>query len=203
MRARIAVLVSGTGTNLQALLDDAVLRPSISLVVADRPDAGALDRARVAGVAAEVVDWAAFPDRDAFGEALLARLASEQVELVVLAGFMRILPPGFVRAFPGRILNTHPALLPAFPGAHAVRDTLEWGAKVSGVTVHLVDEEVDHGPIVLQEAVEVLSDDDEETLHERIKRVEHRLLPLGVRLLMEGRLKLDGRRVHVLGEGAP
>ena len=119
---------------------------------------------------------------------------------MALAGFMRILSPMVVRAYEGRMLNIHPSLLPSFPGAHAVRDALSWGAKVSGVTVHLVDEEVDHGPIVLQQAVPVLPDDDEESLHARIQQIEHRVYPLAVRMLAEGRLKVEGRRVHLLGE---
>ena len=200
MPARIAVLVSGTGTNLQALLDHPAVGPCIALVASDRPGAGALDRARDRQIPTEVLEWEGFPDRDAFALALLARLREHQIEHVVLAGFMRILPPLFIRAFPFRILNTHPALLPAFRGATAVRDALEWGVKLSGVTVHFVDEEVDHGPVVLQEAVPVHPDDDERSLHERIKRVEHRLFPEAVHMLIEGRLKVDGRRVHVLGQ---
>jgi phosphoribosylglycinamide formyltransferase-1 len=199
--ARVAVLASGAGTNLQALLDDPVVRPWIVLVVSDRADAGALDRARSRGVRAEFLDPDSHPDRAAFGRALLALLEREGIEAVALAGFMRILSPGVVRAFEGRILNVHPSLLPAFPGAHAVGEVLAWGARVSGVTVHLVDEEVDHGPIVLQEAVPVLPGDDEGTLHTRIQEVEHRLYPRAVRLLVEGRLKVEGRIVHVLPEG--
>src|SRR5262249_30639923 len=128
----------------------------------------------------------------------LERLLEEEgIEIVLLAGYMRILGPSVVRAFAGRILNVHPALLPAFPGAHAVRDALAWGAQVTGATVHLVDERVDHGAIVLQEAVPVLDADDERTLHARIQEVEHRLFPLAARLLAEGRLEVDGRQVRV------
>jgi phosphoribosylglycinamide formyltransferase-1 len=124
----------------------------------------------------------------------------ETIEYVALAGFMRILSAEFVRAYEGRILNVHPALLPSFPGAHAVRDALEWGVKVTGATVHLVDEEVDHGAIVLQEAVPVLPGDGEASLHARIQEVEHRLFPRALRLLVEGKLKLEGRIVHLLDE---
>ncbi|HJV04185.1 MAG TPA: phosphoribosylglycinamide formyltransferase, partial [Actinomycetota bacterium] len=127
--------------------------------------------------------------------ALVELLRSREVELVCLAGYMRILSPVAVRAFEGRILNVHPSLLPAFPGAHAVRDALAWGVKVTGCTVHLVDEEVDHGPIVAQEAVAVLEDDDEATLHARIQEVEHRLYPATVAVLLDGNLSVDGRRV--------
>jgi phosphoribosylglycinamide formyltransferase-1 len=199
--ARVAVLASGSGTNLQALLDDAVIGPCVSLVVSDREDAPALERARSRGVRTAILNPRPRQDRDAYGRALLDVLGEESIEFVALAGFMRILSPVVVRAYEGRMLNIHPSLLPAFPGAHAVRDALSWGAKVSGVTVHLVDEEVDHGPIVFQEAVEILPGDDWDSLESRIHEVEHRLLPRAVRLLADGRLKVEGRRVHVLGEG--
>jgi phosphoribosylglycinamide formyltransferase 1 len=198
--ARVAVLASGSGTNLQALLDDPVVRPCIALVMSDREGARALRRAREAGVLAVFVDPRLSPDRDAYGHTLLEQLQAEGIEHVVLAGFMRVLSGEVVRAFEGRMLNVHPSLLPAFPGARAVHDALAWGAKISGVTVHLVDEEVDHGPIVAQEVVPVLPDDDEDTLHARIQEVEHRLYPQAVRWLVEGRLKVEGRRVHILGE---
>jgi phosphoribosylglycinamide formyltransferase-1 len=128
-------------------------------------------------------------------------VAAYEPDLVVCAGFMRVLGPAFVRAFDGRILNVHPALLPSFPGAHAVADALAYGAKVTGVTVHLVDEEVDHGPIVFQEAIAIGDEDDWDTVEPRVHEVEHRLLPAAVRALVEGRLKVDGRRVHVLDDG--
>jgi phosphoribosylglycinamide formyltransferase-1 len=138
------------------------------------------------------------PNREAFDRSLTRMLEDEAIEYVVLGGFMRILGPQIVRAFSDRILNVHPALLPAFPGAHAVRDALAWGVKVTGATVHLVDEEMDHGPIVLQEPVPVLQGDDEVSLHRRIQAVEHRLLPAAVRLLVEGSLAVEGRRVRVM-----
>jgi phosphoribosylglycinamide formyltransferase 1 len=197
---RIAVLASGAGSNLQALLDDGRVGPCVSLVVADRPGAGALDLARGRGVRAVVLEPRLYPSRDHFDRALEALLEDEAIEIVLLAGYMRILGPGVVRAFADRILNVHPSLLPALPGAHSVRDALEWGCKVTGSTVHLVDEQVDHGPIVLQEAVPIDPDDDEVSLHARIKEVEHRLYPKAVRLLIDGRLKLEGRLVHVLGD---
>jgi phosphoribosylglycinamide formyltransferase-1 len=200
--ARIAVLVSGAGTNLQALLDDPAVGPGIVLVVSDRPEAGALRRARARGVKTVVLEPSHYGSREAFDHALTALLEEEAIEFVLLAGYMRILGPEVVSHFRDRILNVHPSLLPAFPGAHAVRDALDWGVKVTGATVHLVDEQVDHGPIVLQEAVPVLPDDDEATLHARIQEVEHRLFPRAARLLVEGRLKVEGRRVHVVaGEG--
>ncbi|HEX9823411.1 MAG TPA: phosphoribosylglycinamide formyltransferase [Actinomycetota bacterium] len=193
----IAVLASGAGTNLQALLDDPVVGPRVVLVVSDRADAGALERGRLAGAKAVHVDPAVHSGREDHDRALLDVLRAEAVDLVCLAGFMRILTASVVRAFEGRMLNVHPSLLPAFPGASAPRDALAWGAKVSGVTVHFVDEEVDHGPILMQEAVPVLEGDDELALHARIQAVEHRLFPQAVRLVLEGRVKVEGRRVRV------
>lgn len=194
---RIAVLASGKGSNLQALLDDEAVGPRIALVVSDRPDAGALERASARGVRAEFLDPAAHASRDEFHHALLDLMKAERIGVVCLAGFMRILSADVVRAYWGRMLNVHPSLLPAFPGAHAVREALDWGVSVTGVTVHLVDEEVDHGPIVLQEAVPVHEDDDADTLHARIQEVEHRLYPKAVRLLVEDRLVVEGRRVRI------
>lgn len=139
-----------------------------------------------------------YASSEGFDRALERLLEEEGIEYVLLAGYMRILGEPVVRAFSDRILNVHPSLLPAFPGAHAVRDALDWGVRVTGATVHIVDEEVDHGPIILQEAVPVLPGDDEATLHERIKEVEHRLFPQAVKLLVGSMLKVEDRRVHVL-----
>jgi phosphoribosylglycinamide formyltransferase 1 len=197
---RVAVLVSGHGSNLQALLDAAGPGSGMAvvLVAADRPGAYGLERARRAGVDTAVVRPADHPDRPAFDLALRDLVATARPDVVCLAGFMRILGPAFVRAFPDRIVNTHPSLLPAFRGAHAVRDALAYGVKVTGCTVHLVDEEVDHGPVLFQAAVPVEPGDDQDRLHERIKREEHRLLPTAVRLLAEGRVRVDGRRALVV-----
>ena len=195
---RVAVLASGGGTNLQALLDDPVVGPWVVLVLSDRGDARALERAAHRGVRAEHVDPASFTDRAAYDHALADVLRGDAIDLVVLAGFMRIVGPELVEAFDGRMLNVHPALLPAFPGAHAVADALAWNVKVTGVTVHLVDHEVDHGPIVAQEPVPVSPDDDWDSLEARIHEVEHRLLPAAVRALGEGRLTVEGRTVRVL-----
>jgi len=200
VNARVAVLASGNGTNLQALMDDAVVGPWIVLVVSDRTDAYALERARTGNVEAVFLDPAAHADRAAYDHALRELLESERIDCIALAGFMRIVGPEVVEAFRGRILNVHPALLPSFTGAHAVADALAWGVKVTGVTVHLVDEEVDHGPIVAQEPVAIRTDDDWDSLESRIHRAEHRLLPAAVRALVEGRVKVEGRMVHVLGE---
>jgi phosphoribosylglycinamide formyltransferase 1 len=195
--ARIAVFASGSGTNLQALLDDPVIRPWVALVVSDRPEAYALERARAAAVETLVLDLRA---ADVFDEGLIEPLRGHRIDVVVLAGFMRVLGSAFVDAFDGRILNVHPSLLPSFPGAHAVADALVYPAKVTGVTVHLVDEEVDHGPIVFQEAIAIRDDDVWDTLEPRVHEIEHRLLPAAVRALVEGRLKVEGRRVHVLDD---
>ena len=198
MDARIAVLASGSGTNLQALLDDPVVGPWIALVLSDRPDAYALERARSRGVEAVVVLPADHPDRASYDRAVRELLEQRGIEYVLLAGFMRIIGSEVVGPYAGRMLNVHPALLPSFPGAHAVADALAWGVQVTGVTVHLVDEEVDHGPIVAQEAVPVRPDDDRDSLEARIHEVEHRLFPSAARGLVEGRLKIEGRVVHIL-----
>jgi phosphoribosylglycinamide formyltransferase-1 len=193
---RVGVLVSGSGTNLQAILDAA--EPGtyeVVLVVSNKPDAHALDRAAKAGVATNVLLPEDYEDRPAFDEAVADALDAAGVELVCLAGYMRILSPEFVKRFENRVLNVHPALLPAFVGGHAVRDALEWGAKVTGCTVHIVDEEVDHGPVVAQEAVRIEPGDTEESLHERIKAVEHRLYPDAIRLFATKRVRVESRRV--------
>ena len=195
---RVAVLASGEGTNVQGLLDDPVVGPWIVMVLSDRADAGALARARARGVGAVHVDPVAFDDRASFDLAVLDLLRAQEIEIVALAGFMRVVGPEIVGAFDGRLVNVHPALLPAFPGASAVADALAWGSKVTGVTVHLVDEEVDHGPIVFQEPVRVEPDDDWDALEARVHEAEHRLLPAAVRAIAEGRLVVDGRRVRVL-----
>ena len=197
----MAVLVSGSGTNLQALLDDPTVGPHVALVVSDRPGVYALSRAEARGVRALVLAPGGGWSRDDYDRALVEVLHADGIDVLLLAGFLRIVGSSVIQAFRERILNIHPALLPAFPGMHAERDALDWGVRVTGVTVHLVDEEVDHGPVVLQEPVIVLPDDDEATLHKRIQEVEHRLYPRAARLLLEGRLKVEGRRVHILVEG--
>lgn len=203
---RLGVLASGRGTNLQAILDACqagAIPARVVLVVSDRADAPALERARRAGVPAEHVDPRAFPDRTAFDLYVADRLAAAGVELVCLAGFMRILSPPFIERFRHRIFNIHPSLLPAFPGKDAQRQALEHGVKVSGCTVHLVDEGVDTGPIVLQAAVAVHEDDTEETLAARILEHEHRLYVEAIRLFAERRLALEGRRVRILPPPLP
>ncbi|HTG47937.1 MAG TPA: phosphoribosylglycinamide formyltransferase [Actinomycetota bacterium] len=197
MGGRVAVLVSGSGTNLQALLDDASVRPHVAFVLSDRPGIRALDRAAHAGVEAAVIEPDGFPDREAFDGAVLEALRRRDIDIVVSAGYLRVLGPAVVRAYEGRWLNVHPALLPSFPGMHGVRDALAYGVRVTGVTVHLVDEGTDTGPIVLQEALEVRPDDVGDTLEPRIHEIEHRLLPRAVRALLEGRLVVQGRAVRI------
>jgi phosphoribosylglycinamide formyltransferase-1 len=201
--ARVAVLASGSGTNLQALLDDPDVGPTVVLVVSDQPGAKALERARSHGVKTVVLEPREYESREAHDEALRTVLEGEGVDFILFAGYMRILTPVVVKAFRGRWLNIHPSLLPAFPGAHPIKDALAWGAKVTGVTVHFVDEEVDHGPIVLQQSIEVLPEDDEESLLARVHDVEHRLYPRAARLLAQGRLRVEGRTVHIEEESEP
>jgi phosphoribosylglycinamide formyltransferase-1 len=199
---KVGVLVSGRGSNLQALIDAArrgELGGEIAVVVSNVERAPALERAREAGISAVFRDHRR-KKREDFDAEIVEILRAHQVDLVCLAGFMRLLSPAFVRAFPGRIVNIHPALLPAFPGLEAQRQAWEHGAKVSGATVHLVDEGLDSGPIVAQEAVPVVSSDTPEMLAARILEAEHRLYPRAVRLLLEGRCRLEGRRVIVEGE---
>jgi phosphoribosylglycinamide formyltransferase 1 len=181
----IGVLISGEGTNLQALLDAGL---PVVAVASDNTKAQGLGRAAKAGIEAGAFPAAEFESRERRDEELAEWLGERGVELVVLAGYMRLLSEPFLNRFPGRILNVHPSLLPSFPGAHAVEDALAHGVKVTGATVHFVDEGVDTGPIVLQEAVAVREGDTPETLHARIQAVEHRLLPQAVRLFLDGKL---------------
>jgi phosphoribosylglycinamide formyltransferase-1 len=169
----------------------------IVAVVADRECIG-LKAAERRGIEALLADFKAHDSREAWGEALREQVGGFRPDLVVSAGFMRLLPPAFVDAFAERLINLHPALLPAFPGAHAVRDALEAGAKVTGTTVHFIDHEMDHGPILLQEAVRIEQADTEDELHDRIKAVEHRLLPQACRLILDGKVRLEEGKVRVL-----
>lgn len=196
----LGVLASGRGSNLQAILDaiDAGRCPArVAVVVSDRKDAPALERARRAGARAVHLDSHAYPDRATFDGAVARALDDHGVELVCLAGYMRVLSGELVRRYRHRILNVHPALLPAFPGLHAQRQALEHGVRVAGATVHFVDEGVDTGPIVLQTAVPVMDEDTEATLSARILEEEHRLYPEAIRLYAEGRIEIAGRRVLI------
>ena len=202
-RLRVGVLASGRGSNLRAILSGVAagrIRAEVVVVLSDRSGAGALDIARDHGVEALVLDPTPHPGREGYDRALIALLEERRVGLVCLAGYMRILGPVFVRHFEGRLLNIHPALLPAFPGLHAQRQALEHGVRIAGATVHFVDEGVDTGPIVLQAAVSVRQDDTEATLSDRILAEEHRIYPEAIRLFAEGRLRLEDRRVRILEE---
>jgi phosphoribosylglycinamide formyltransferase-1 len=191
--ARVAVLVSGEGTNLQAILDTVHGRDGVRVVAvaASREGARALERARSAGIEAAVYATAEYPDRAARDRALGDWLAEREVELVVLAGFMELLSGDFTRRFEGRIVNVHPALLPAFPGLHAIERAIEHGVRVTGVTVHFVDEGVDSGPIILQRAIELTYPADIEEVERRMHEVEHELLPAAVRLIARGAVRVD------------
>ncbi|HEY6548646.1 MAG TPA: phosphoribosylglycinamide formyltransferase [Vicinamibacteria bacterium] len=197
----LGVLVSGRGSNLQALLDaasESAYPGRVAVVVSNVESAQALERARRAGVPAHFRDHRGRPRED-FDRELLALLRDHQVDLVCLAGFMRRLSPVFLGAFQERVLNVHPSLLPAFPGLEAQRQALEYGAKVSGATVHLVDEGLDRGPVILQQAVPILEGDSVASLSARILEVEHQLYPQAVRILLEGRYRRDGRRFILEG----
>lgn len=199
----IAVLASGSGTNLEAIaqaIDDGDVPARIAVVASDNPEAFALERARRRGIETAVVILADFPDRFSYDRAIVELLQDMGVDLVVLAGYMKLVGPGFVEAFRGRIMNIHPALLPSFPGEHGVRDALEHGVKVTGVTVHFVDEGLDTGPIIVQEAVPVEEGDDEEVLHNRIHLAEYRAYPRAITMFARGRLLAEGRKVRVLPE---
>ncbi|HEY5765160.1 MAG TPA: phosphoribosylglycinamide formyltransferase [Candidatus Deferrimicrobiaceae bacterium] len=202
-RHPIAVLVSGGGSNLQAILDACdrgEIPGRVVLVISNKEDAYGLVRAKKHGVPAEIVRHRDFPTREAFDARLVEVIRGSGAELVCLAGFMRVLTPVFVRAFPNRILNIHPALLPSFPGTHGPKQALEYGVRFSGCTVHILDEGVDTGPIVVQAVVPVFDDDTEESLAARILVQEHRIYPMAIRLFFQGRLQLDGRRVKIEGE---
>lgn len=203
---RIGVLASGEGTNLQAILDACTrgeVPGHVVVVVSNTPGARALERARAAGVPAVLLDHRAYADRQAFAQHLAEVLRTHAVDLVCLAGFLRILSPWFVAQFPGRIMNIHPALLPSFGGrgmygAHVHETVLTYGVKVSGCTIHFVDDTPDGGPIILQAAVPVLDDDTPSTLAARIAAQGHRLYPETITLFAEGRLQVEGRRVRIL-----
>ncbi|KUO72912.1 MAG: phosphoribosylglycinamide formyltransferase [Desulfosporosinus sp. BRH_c37] len=198
---RTAVLASGRGSNLQALLDacsNGSLPIEIVGVGSDQPGTSALERSQAAGIPTRVFQVSDYPHRQAQEEDILIWMREYRVELLLLAGYMKVLGPQFIRQANFPVLNIHPSLLPAFPGLHAQRQALEYGVKVSGCTVHLVDEGLDSGPIILQEAVPVLSEDTEESLAQRILEAEHRLYPEAVRLMVLGKAERIGRRIQIL-----
>lgn len=193
----VGVLISGRGSNLQALIDaiaEGRLRATIGVVISNRAGAAGLERARAAGIRAAVIDHREFAARDAFERAVVAELRAAGVRVVCLAGFMRLVGATLLDAFPDAVLNIHPSLLPSFPGVDAQKQALQHGVKISGATVHLVNAELDNGPIVLQAAVPVRADDTAETLAARILIEEHRLYPEAVRTILDGGWAVDGRR---------
>jgi phosphoribosylglycinamide formyltransferase-1 len=200
-RLRFGVLISGNGSNLQAILDacdTGAIDGEVTVVISDKGDAYGLQRAQRANVPAVHVDPATFPDRTAYDHAVRAALDEHDVDYVVMAGYMKLLGAEVLGAYPMRVVNIHPALLPSFPGAHGIRDAFEHGVKVTGVTVHFADDAFDQGPIIAQEAVPIVEGDTIEELESRIHAVEHMLYPQVLAAIAEGRVTVEGRRVHVL-----
>ena len=197
---RIGVLASGGGTNLQAIIDrcqDGSLAAKIAVVITNNPGAGALDRASKAGIKTLCINHRDFSQREAFDNTVVSALQENEIDLVVLAGFMRIITQTFIDAFPERIINIHPALLPAFPGLHVQQQAIDYGARFSGCTVHFVDGGVDTGPIIMQAVVPILPDDTADALAARILEQEHQAYPRAIQLIAEGRIRVDGRLVSI------
>jgi len=206
MALPIAVLLSGSGSNLQAIIDKIEaggLDAEIRLVLSNKADAFGLERAKKHSLPTAVISHKDYPDRDGFDAAMIDAIKTSGAEAVVLAGFMRILSPAFVAAFENKILNIHPALLPSFPGAHGQPDAADYGVKLSGCTVHFVDEKMDHGAVIIQAAVPAFTDDDGATLGKRILRLEHRIYPQAIQWLATGRLKIEGRKVRLADADLP
>ena len=196
----LAVLASGRGSNFQAIIDEIEagrIPASIRLLIVDNPGAFAVERARKHSIAHICLDPREFPTKDSYFVKIADELKARGVELVILAGFMRIVRRPLIEAFPNRIMNIHPALLPSFPGFHGQKQALEYGTRISGCTVHFVDEGMDTGPVIIQAAVPVLPDDTEETLSDRILKLEHKIFPEAIRLFAEGRLRIEGRTVKI------
>jgi len=198
----IAVFVSGNGTNLQAIIDavsSGSIKVKVALVVSDNKDAYALERAKKAGIETFVLAPDGFKAREDYDMEVVKELKKRNIELVVLAGFMRLVSSYFVKEYKNRILNIHPALLPSFKGTQGIKDAFESGAKKTGITVHFVDEKLDHGPIILQEAVKIEKNDTLDTLEKKIHKIEHKLYPEAISLFVEGKLKVEGRKVIIKG----
>ncbi len=200
MKKRIAVLASGRGSNFQAVIDSlqqGKIPATCIALITDNPKAYAIQRANIAKIPVTVIDYASFPSREMYERSLLSAMHKANADLFVLAGYMRIVGADIVRSFPGRMMNIHPALLPSFTGLHAQRQAVHYGVKVSGCTVHFVDESLDGGPIIIQHAVPVVEGDDEESLADRILQHEHVCYPEAIRLFCEDRLEIIGRHVRV------
>jgi phosphoribosylglycinamide formyltransferase 1 len=198
---KLGILVSGRGSNLQAIIDaikSKKLKVEISVVVSNVAGAFAIERAKKSGIKTAVVNGREYQDKSSYEKKVINTLVESDVDLVCLAGYMRLLSPEFVKAFAGRIMNIHPALLPAFPGLHVQKKALDYGVKYSGCTVHFVDEGCDTGPIIIQAVVPVLDDDTEDTLSARILEQEHKIYPEAIRLYSEGKLHIEGRRVKIV-----
>ena len=203
---KLGVLISGSGSNLQSIIDHiekGSLNAVIKIVISNNPDAYGITRAKQHGLPVLIFKHEDFKSREDFDLELIKNLQSNQVQLVVLAGFMRILTSLFMREFPQRIINIHPALLPAFPGTHVQKKALEYGVKFTGCTVHFVDEGVDTGPIIIQSVLPVLDDDTEETLAARILKEEHRIYPQAIQFYANGKIEIDGRRVKIKSANKP
>lgn len=200
---KLGVLISGGGTNLQAIIDaceSGTIGAEVCVVISNREDAYGLERARDAGITDVFIDPKAYESADAYNHAIREVLDGEEADFVVMAGYMKLLGREILEAFPMRVLNIHPALLPSFPGAHGVAEALAWGVKVTGVTVHFASEVFDDGPIIAQDAVVVAENDSIETLEDKIHAVEHELYPAVISAVVDGRVRVEGRRVHVLPE---
>ncbi len=200
MDKRIAVLASGRGSNFQAIIDaiqDGKIPARCVALITDNPKAYAVERAGIAHIPVRIIDYATFPTREIYERALLSTMQEVDADLYVLAGYMRIVGTGIVRTFPAKMMNIHPALLPSFTGLHAQRQAVNYGVKVSGCTVHFVDESLDGGPVILQRCVCVEDDDDEDSLADRILQHEHECFPEAIRLFCEDRLEIVGRRVRI------
>jgi len=196
----IAVFASGRGTNFGAIIRavrKGKIKANLSLLVCDNPKAGAIGRAKRAGIRIALVKREDFANKEDFENKIIAHLEENKIDLIVLAGFMRMLSPEFIGRYAGRTLNIHPALLPTFKGTEAIKDAFDYAVKVTGVTVHFVDEKMDHGPIILQKAVQIQEDDTLESSEKKIHKIEHRLYPEAIRLYVEGKLKLEGRKVRI------
>jgi len=196
----IGVLVSGSGTNLQAIIEAieaGKIEGKICIVISDNPNAYAIKRAKKYNIKTQYINYKEFNNREEYDKKIISLLKEKDCDLVVLAGYMKILTPYFINAYKNKIMNIHPALLPSFPGLHVQKKAIDHGVKVSGCTVHFVDEELDSGPIIIQQVVEVKDDDTEESLAERILREEHRIYPRAIQLFSEGKLIIKGRRIFI------
>ena len=199
-RMNIAVFASGRGTNFGAIIravKKGKVKANLALLVCDNPKAPAIGRAKRAGIKVALVKREDYPNKKDFENKITQHLKEEEIDLIVLAGFMRMLSPELVGEYKGRILNIHPALLPSFKGTEGIKDAFEYGVKVTGVTVHFVDEEMDHGPIILQEPVKIKEDDSLKSLEAKIHKIEHQLYPEAIRLYVEGKLRIEGRKVKI------